>query len=394
MKKIKIFMIAGEPSGDVLGSKLMLAIKYQAQKIGKDIEFIGVGGVNMEKQGLNSIFPISDLSLMGFVEILPHLPKLLSRIKQTVVSILESEVSMVITIDSPDFCFRVIKKLNQNSLAKNIRKVHLIAPTVWAYRAKRAKKIAKFYDLLLAILPFEPPYFEKYGLETLFIGHPITENISQVYNQEQKSVINDFLQKFSLKDNDLKILVMPGSRVGEVKRILPEIIGAINILMETNPQIVILLPIIKKTEQLVREKLALCKARVILLNEDEKYQAFAACHLAIAKSGTNNLEIALAQLPMITIYKINFITHFIVKLMVKIKFANLINLILGYQLIPELLQKQCCAKQIALSAQNLINQPKIAQNQVAESQNVLKILGLNSVENPSQKAAKKILTYF
>jgi lipid-A-disaccharide synthase len=293
MKKIKIFIIAGEPSGDVLGGKLMAEIKQQSDAV----EFIGVGGTKMQEQGLNPIFPIDDLSLMGFVEVVPHIPKLLKRINQTVAAIIESKADMVITIDSPDFCFRVISKLNKNPLARKIKKVHFIAPTVWAYRENRAQKIAKLYDLLLVILPFEPPYFEKHGLETLFIGHPITENN---YNDGQ-----NLRQQYQIKDTDLVLCAMAGSRAGEVKRILPEIIGAINILAIQNPNLVVLMPVIKKTKQLVESYINECRAKMILIDEEQKYQAFKASNLAIAKSGTNNLEIAIAGLPMITICQFN-----------------------------------------------------------------------------------------
>ncbi len=381
--KIKIFIVAGEPSGDVLGGKLMAEIKQQSSVV----EFIGVGGTKMQEQGLDSIFPIDDLSLMGFVEIVPHIPKLLKRINQTVAAIIDNKVDMVITIDSPDFCFRAMQKLNKNPLAKEIKKVHLIAPTVWAYREKRAEKIAKLYDLLLAILPFEPPYFEKYGLETLFIGHPITENI---YTNNSKNL----RQQYKIKDDDLVICAMAGSRVGEVKRILPEIIGAINILAKKYSNLVVLMPIIKKTKLLVESYIDSSQVKVIVVDEDQKYQAFKASDLAIAKSGTNNLEIAIAGLPMVTIYKINPITHFFIAGMIKVKFANLINLILNRELVPELIQDNCCSKKIANVVENLISNPDLMQKQISESQNVLKILGLNTLESPSKKAAKKILSYF
>ncbi len=388
--RLKIFIIAGEPSGDVLGGKLMSALKDNSQK---EIEFVGIGGTKMEEQDLKSLFPISELSIMGFAEIVPHIPKLLGRIKQAADAIINSEAQIVITIDSPDFCFRVIKKLKQNHFSKNIKKVHLIAPSVWAYRPKRAEKIAKLYDLLLAILPFEPPYFERHGLETVFIGHPITENVFG-YELPIKSGNINFRKQNQIKDDDLLICAMSGSRIGEVKRILPEIIGGINLLAQKHPNLVVVIPIIERTRQIIQEHLQLFNVRTILITEDQKYPAFKASNLAIAKSGTNNLEIAIAQLPMITIYKINPITHFFVKRMVKIQFANLINLILNQELIPELLQDNCCAKKIASIAENLISNPQFAQRQISESQNVLKILGLNSKVSPSKKAALKILSYF
>jgi lipid-A-disaccharide synthase len=385
MEKIKIFIIAGEPSGDVLGGKLMAEIKQQAAGK-KVVEFVGVGGSRMTEQGLNSIFPIEELSVMGFAEVVPHIPKLLKRIKQTADEIVKSQANMVITIDSPDFCFRVIKKIAQENKAHKIKKVHFIAPTVWAYREKRAEKIAKLYDLLLAILPFEPPYFEKHGLETLFIGHPITEN-----NWE---ITENLREKYQIQKDAIVLCAMAGSRVGEVKRILPEIIGAANILAEQHPDLVVLLPTIKKTETLITASLGLFKSRTIILKEEEKYPAFKAANLAIAKSGTNNLEIAIAQTPMITIYKISPLTHFFIKGLIKVKFANLINLILNKELIPELIQDNCTAAKIAATAKNLLDNKELMAKQTSESQKILKILGLNSKITPSAKAAQKILSYF
>ncbi|MFT6220249.1 MAG: lipid-A-disaccharide synthase [Rickettsiales bacterium] len=385
---VKIFIIAGEPSGDVLGGKLMVAIKAESEN--QDIEFVGIGGKKMQEQGLESIFPISELSIMGFAEIVPHLPKLLKRIRQTAQDILDSQAQMVITIDSPDFCFRVIKKLSQNPNSKNIKKIHMIAPSVWAYRPKRAQKIAKLYDLLLAILPFEPPYFEKHGLETVFIGHPITEDSLNITQINKK----DFRVQNQIKDGELLICAMAGSRVGEVKRMLPEIIGAVNILAQKHRNLVIVMPTIQRTRSIIEEYLDQFQTRIILIDESQKYNAFKASNLAIAKSGTNNLEIAIAGLPMITIYKINPITHFIVKRLIKIKYANLINLILNRELIPELLQKKCVSVTIANCAMRLIENPNLAEMQISEGKKVLTLLGLNATETPSQKAAKKILTKF
>ena len=380
MKTKKIFIIAGEPSGDVLGGKIMAAIKAENPAV----EFVGIGGKNMQEQGLDSLFDIAELSIMGFLEVLPHIPKLLKRINQTAQNIIDSKADLVLTIDSPDFCFRVIKKIKNHA----IKKAHLIAPSVWAYREKRAQKVAKLYDLLLAILPFEPPYFEKYGLKTVFIGHPIVEGHYTVTTKQ----LLEFQQKQQIKEDDLIICATAGSRIGEVKRILPEIIKAANILAEKYSNLKILLPVIAKTKNLVEEHLNQFNCPVQIVEEDNKYLAFKSARLAIAKSGTNNLEIAIYQLPLITIYKINPLTHFLIKMMVKIKFANLINLILNRAVIPELLQNDCTGEKISQTANHLIANPKIAQNQIDEAKNVLKMLGLNAKIKPSKKAALEIVS--
>lgn len=378
----KIFIIAGEASGDLLGSKLIAELKSQNPQS----EFIGVGGKLMKEQGLTSIFPMEDLSVMGLFEILPHLPKLIKRINFTAAEIFRQQPDVVITIDSPDFCFRVIKKIQSE---KNIKKVHLIAPSVWAYRAGRAKKISKLYNLLLAILPFEPPYFEKYGLKTIFIGHPITENAPNLAN---KLTINlAFRAEKKISREDILLYVTPGSRNGEVTKIFPEFIEAINLLAKEKPNLKVLIPLADKTRNLVSEMSSKLEVEYFLIEKEQKEEALFASDFALAKSGTNSLEASLYKIPLIIAYKINVLTHFIVSRMIKIKFANLINLILNRELIKEMLQDDCQGQKIFFELRNLIENKEMAKNQVEESQAALKIMGLEFEQTPSQKAASEIL---
>jgi lipid-A-disaccharide synthase len=384
----KFFIIAGEASGDLLGSKLIAELKLQNPQS----KFIGIGGKLMQEQGLFSIFPMEELSIMGFVEIMPHIPKLLRRIKETAERIKQEMPDFVITIDSPDFCFRVIKKI-QNFAA--VKKIHLIAPSVWAYREGRAEKIAKLYDLLLAILPFEPPYFEKYGLKTVFIGHPIMENVPDFARKNSENL--QFRQKYSIKEDDLLICITPGSRNGEVAKIFPEFIGAINLLAQNllaqggERRLKAVIPLVDKTRALVSEMAKALKVEYFLIEKDEKNSAFFASNFALAKSGTNALELSLYRLPMIVAYKINFLTHFLLKRMVKIKFANLVNLILNEEVIPEMLQKNCNAEKIFHLLERLILDKNLVQKQITKSELALKMMGLGSVENPSRKAARVCL---
>lgn len=391
MSKVKLFIIAGEASGDVLGGKLIAQIKEQIKQNkdfkGKKLELYGVGGKNMKKAGLSSLFDMSQLSLMGFFEVLPHIPKLLKLIKQTAQEIIKVKPDIVVTIDSPDFCFRVIKKLNKSPITKKIQKVHFVAPTVWAYREKRAQKIAQLYDLLLVILPFEPPYFQKYGLKTKFIGHPITENKIEIKN-------NNFRKKHQIDDAQTLICLTPGSRVGEVKRILPPMIEAMTILAKKYQNLVIAIPVLPKTSNIIKELITEHDLKIILVEETEKLPLFASANIALAKSGTNTLEMAMYNLPMVITYKTNFLTYFLLKIMVKVKFVNLINLILNKEIIPELLQNDCKAKKLAHALDNLLQNPKQSALQISQSQKALKTLGLNAKENPSIKAAKEVINYF
>ncbi len=383
----KFFVIAGEASGDLLGSKLIYELKLQ----NPDSQFIGVGGKLMQEQGLVSIFPMEELAVMGFMEVVPHLFKLLRRIKQTAETIIREKPDFVITVDSPDFCFRVMKRLvdSRESIVDSFKKVHLIAPSVWAYREGRAEKISKLYDLLLAILPFEPPFFEKYGLKTVFIGHPLITNAPDF---SQKTEFNlAFRRKHKIAESDLLICVTPGSRVSEVQKIFPEFIGAINLLAAKFPQIKVAIPTVQKTRELVVEMAKSLKVEYFFVEDEEKKSLFFASDFAVAKSGTNAVEFSLYRIPMLIAYKINFLTHFIVKRMIKIQFANLVNLILNQEIIPEMLQKKCRAKKIAEVLEKLISDKSFAQTQMIKSELALKMMGLGSIDNPSQKAAKEIL---
>ncbi len=374
----KIFLIAGEASGDLLGSKLIKELKLQY----KDAEFIGVGGKLMKNQGLKSIFPMEDLSVMGFFEVLPHIFKLLKRIKETAQKIRDEKPDLIITIDSPDFNFRVMKKLQDFSSAK---KIHLIAPSVWAYREGRAKKIAKLYDLLLTILPFEPPYFTKYGLKAVFIGHPLVADFPDV-----SCANNDFRKNNKIADDEILLCLTPGSRVGEVKRIFPEFIKAVNLLAKKN-KLKVVIPLVEKTQATVEEMAKSLKVEYFFIEQSQKQSALFSTDFALAKSGTNTLEFSLYKIPMIIAYKVNFLTFVLAKLLLKVKFANLINLIANKEIIPEMIQQKCNAADIFIQLEKLIANKKLAEKQILESEASLRLMGLGVINNPSKKAVEEII---
>ncbi len=363
----KFFIIAGEASGDLLGSKLIREIKIAEP----DSTFVGVGGKLMQEQGLISIFPMEDLAVMGFVEVVPHIFKLLKRIKETAQRIILEKPDFIITIDAPDFNFRVMKKI----VGVSSKKIHLIAPSVWAYREGRAKKISKLYDLLFCILPFEPPYFEKYGLRTVFIGHPLCENIP------------DLAKK--IKTKNTVIAITPGSRRAEVKKIFPEFIEAINLLKTKIPNIKIVIPLVDKTKELVQEMAKTLQVEYFFIEKNEKEKMFLEADFALAKSGTNTLEFSLHKIPMIVAYKINWLSYFLIKLLIKIKFGNLINLIANREIIPEMLQWNCRGDRIYKVLKQLVENKEFAEKQINDSQEVLKIL-CGDV-NPSQRVVEEIL---
>ena len=353
MKK-KIFIIAGEKSGDLLGSKIL-------KKIDKNIfDIYGIGGEMMQNEGLNSLFPMEELSVMGIFEILPKIFKLLKRIKETANYIINLKPDVVLTIDSPDFCFRVMKLVKKLDINNNIKKVHFIAPSVWVHRKNRAKKIAKIYDLLFCILPFEPKYFEKYNLKTIFVGHPIFDTDSKEYDFNIKS------NNYNTNSNIITITV--GSRKSEVKRLLPIVINIINTLNKKhNFQYYILAT--NYTYDTILYELKKYKINYInvIKNNEEKNNIIKKSLLAIAKSGTNTLEFAGFSIPMVVIYKFNFLTNIIatiIKKKAEIKYATIINIINNKKIIPECLLKDCTENKILLEINKLIDNEELRIKQI------------------------------
>jgi lipid-A-disaccharide synthase len=376
---VKFFIIAGESSGDLLGSELIKELKTQYPSA----SFTGVGGELMQKQGLVSIFPITDLMVMGFAEVLPHLFKILSRIKQTVLAIKNHQPDYLITIDSPDFCFRVVKKIAKQQILK---KIHLVAPSVWAYRPQRAQKIAKLYDLLLALLPFEPPYFTKYGLKTVFIGHPILQKMPSQEQIQQNNL--QFRKDHNIDLQQTILLITPGSRMAEVKYLLPIFIEVVNQIWQQKPDLVVVLPITEKTQNIVPQMAKKIKPKCIFIDNLQKDLAFSASNFALAKSGTNTLEIAMHQTPMVVAYKTNIISYLIIKNLVKIKFANLLNLLQNKEIILELLQNNCQVNKIYSALTNLINNQNLAKQQITNCLISLKMM--QNQQNPMQIAVENI----
>jgi len=400
---MKIYIIAGEASGDIYGAKLIEQLKTMSPE---PIEFYGIGGDKMKEMGFSSLFDMSEISIMGFAEILPHLGNVLDRIDDTVEDIYSKQPDIVITIDSPGFCTRVAKRLRsgQDFLEKTLKKflskkkdrqpvdfqlfngklVHYVAPTVWAYKPQRAEKFARLYDHLLVILPFEPPYFKTVGLPCTYIGHPIVET-------QYPASGDAFKQKYNITDEQTVISLMPGSRRGEIQRLLPIFMEGVKLLtMAKNPVVVI--PTIPTLKDELEQMVASSSVKTIVVDSDEdKLASYKAASVGIIKSGTGSLEVALAGCPMVIGYKVNYISYRIIKKLVKIKYANLINLILDEEVIPELLQQYCTAYLIAQATDKLIDDYKLRDLQVVRGLEALKSMGLGEAENPSQRAAKAVL---
>lgn len=372
---LKIYLIAGEASGDNIASKLMNAIKNQ----NKNVEFYGIGGEKMQESGMNLLFPSQELSVMGFLEILPHIPKFIKRIKQTVKDIIKLQPDVVITIDSPGFSFRVAKKVKNHIKGKLI---HYVAPTVWAYKPDRAKKIAKIYDHLLVILPFEPKYFIKEGLDTSFVGHPAIENLKHTGREL-------FRKNHQISDNNLLVCLAPGSRPQEIKNLLPIFLKAVDYLQEKiDKKITVAIPTKPYLKSII-QTYTQNSPNILLISEKDKESLFSSSDLALTKSGTITTELAFYQMPMVIAHKVNSLSYWLLKRMIKIKYATIINLLADKELIPELLQEKCNSISIGEALYHT-TQPTNTNLWKQKIKEQLAKLQVNN-KTPSELAAKKIL---
>jgi len=376
----EIYIIAGEPSGDHLGARLMAALKAQT---GGEVRFSGIGGPEMAKQGLSSLFPMSELTVMGLAEVMPRLPNLVRRISETARHILRIIPDVVVTVDAPDFSLRVAKKIR----GKSIPLVHYVAPSVWAWKPGRAKKIAPILDHLMTLLPFEPPYFEREGLASTFVGHSILE--SDVAMGDGAA----FRSRHNIDPVAKLLTVLPGSRHSEVKFLLPAIFDAINHLDYSNLRVI--LPTVETLETEIKQAIAIwpeeiSKLVTIVIGEEAKIDAFAASDAAIAASGTVALELAMARVPYVTIYKFNALTAVIARRLIKTPFANIINVLLDREVVPELIQEACRGDLIASHISLFLAGDDSAGIQVASFEDAISRLQ-DGDQKPSDRAAEVVL---
>ena len=375
-----LFLIAGEPSGDALGARLMAAAK---RLTGGKVRFIGIGGERMTAEGLVSLFPMGELTLFGIFELLPHLPNLIRRIDQTVAEIVRLRPDVVVGIDSPGFTVRVAKKVRAAEPA--IPLVHYVAPTVWAWKPKRAAKYAAIYDHLLAVLPFEPPYFEKEGLACTFVGHSVVEGGAGKGNPAA------FRERHGITPAERIVAVLPGSRKGEVSRLLPDFRATLDLLRPTHPDLVAVVPTVATVRDRVAAAVADWPIRTLMVEGDvEKYDAFAAAEAALAASGTVALELALARLPTVIAYRLNPVTVALYRRLIRVKYVNLVNLMLDRMLVPELLQQDCRPDRLAAELERLLDDPTARQAQIDGVAEVARWLGQGDTP-PSERAARTIL---
>ncbi len=386
---MKIFIIAGEESGDILGADLMASLQTKYKK--HDFIFRGIGGTRMQAQGLSSLFPMQELSLMGIAEILPKVPHLLKRIRQAAESVETFQPDILMTIDSPDFSFRVAKQIKKRNLDVPL-KVHYVAPTVWAWRPGRAKKIAALYDAILCLFPFEPPYFKKEGMEAAFIGHPMSKLLEGITPEA-------FIKKYDLAECAAKVGVLFGSREGEISRMAETFIGAVKQITNEFENPCIICPTLphlrEKVDNIINTYKDDMTCRFLVTSDEgEKYQAMAACDVAVATSGTVGLELAVLGVPHVIGYKVNALTYEIGKRLITTKYAHLGNIILQEEIIPEFIQHDCTAENIAANILGML-EGNMLNSDLDESFRLIRqaIRGPDGA-SPSDVAADYIMSKF
>lgn len=381
---MKVFIVAGEPSGDRLGGALMAGLK----SLRPDITFEGIGGTDMAAEGLTSRFDMSELSVMGIAEILPKYRSLMARINETAQAVVDAKPDVMITIDSPDFSLRVAKRVKAVS---TIRTVHYVAPTVWAWRPGRAEKMAQFIDHVLALFPFEPPLMEAEGMACDFVGHPVVGE--KIASHREAAA---FRQAHEIGDAPL-LLVLPGSRRSEVAR-LSDVFGeAVAGFAKTHPEARVVIPAAGPVAEAVIAQTKDWTVRPIVLdprvgtradNVAMKRAAFAAADIALAASGTVSLELAAASLPMVIAYRMNWLSFRLIKAMALIDTVTLVNLVSDTRVVPEFLGPDCTPQKIAGGLEHVFAHPEEQKDAMALT---MERLGKGG-DAPGLRAARAVLS--
>ncbi len=346
-----------------------------------NVAFAGVGGAHMAVQGLTSLFPIKELALMGLLEVVPRLPRLRRRLRETLADIAARQPVVVVTIDSPGFTLRLLRAVSK----LGFRRVHYVAPQAWAWREGRVKRYPGLWDRLLCLLPFEPAFFAQHGVPAQFVGHPVLESGADCGDSER------FRDRHAIPAGEQVVTMMPGSRPTETARLLPIMGAALGILAQSRP-VVPVVPVAAPVAGSVREATANWRVQPILVIEaQEKYDAFAASAAALTKSGTSTLELALAGVPMLVTYRVNPVSAALARRMVKVRHASLLNLISGREVVPELLQQACTPERLAEALGRLLQDHASAAAQRGAFGEVMKLLAPGGGLLPSEAAADAIL---
>ncbi len=368
---MKIFLVAGEPSGDRLGAALMAGLR----ELSPGVEFAGVAGPLMQAQGMGSLFPMEELSIMGIAEVLPKYRHLKRRIREVAEAVISSDAGALVTIDSPDFGLRVAALVK--SARPGLRTIHYVAPSVWAWRPGRAAKMARHVDHVLALLPFEPPYMTAAGMTCDFVGHPVVA----------EALATDAERADFAGDGPL-VLALPGSRKGEVARLAPVLGDVLARLQHHHPALRVALPTVPGVADLVREVAAGWAVRPRIIEDaGQKRGAFAMADVAIAASGTVSLELAANACPMVIAYDMNPLTLWLMRRAALVDTVTLVNLVSDTRVVPEFIGNRCRADLIAPAVEAVLADPSA---QDAAMRLTMARLGMGG-EAPGLRAARSVL---
>ena len=372
----KIFVLTGEPSGDKLASKVISKLKIKEH----DIQYSCVGGSHLNSLGIKSIFDLKEITYIGFTSVLLNIFKIRNKINKTVEEIIKFNPDILFSVDSPDFTLRVAEKVKK--MNSKIKTIHYVAPQVWVWREGRVKKFKKFLDHILLLFDFEKKYFDKENIPNTFVGHPLLE-------QE----INNKVDLSSMILSDKKIIsIFSGSRLSEINLLLPILIDFIEMMNKKFNNFTFVFHATEESKDLIKNKINSEKLNNVDVVSDEniKSQILEKSVFAVSKSGTVSLEICKAKIPSIIIYKMNFLNYLIVKMLVKVKHANIINIINDKEIIPELIQKECNSREVYNSVVYFLRNPDLMKKQVNQCQKTLNYLknGLSS-----ENAANILLNY-
>jgi len=375
-----IFVIAGEPSGDALGGALIAALRRRA---GPGLRVAGIGGERMREEGITSLVPLGDLAVAGITEVLPRAATILRHVRETVAVIRAARPDAVVTIDSSGFNWRIAHALRRRG--ERLPLIHYVAPMVWAWRAGRARRVARWYDHLLVLLPFEPPYFERVGLACTHVGHPVIDSGAD------KGAGDRFRAAHAIAPETVVLSVLPGSRGGEVRRLMPIFGETLRRLEAAIGEFRVVVPTVENVAELVSVGVREWPgAPIVLRGVEAKYDAFAASRAALAASGTVALELAMARVPMTVAYRLNPLTEALLDRILKVRQVNLINLILGRTVVAEHLRGDCTPERLAATLVELIRDERVRAAHREGYDAAMRLLGAGGVP-PSLKAADTIL---
>ena len=373
----KIFVLTGEPSGDKLASTIISKLKIE----NSEIEYLSVGGSNLKKIGIESIFDLKDITYLGFTSVLLNIFKIRNKINTTVDEILRFNPDILFSVDSPDFTLRVVEKVKK--INNNIKTIHYVAPQVWVWRKNRVKRIKKFIDHMLLLFNFEKKYFDQENIKNTFVGHPLIEK-----KDNAKITLDNLISK------DKKIIsLFPGSRKSETNVLLPILLDFIKLMNKKNFNYSFVFHATDENREFIINKIknTILDNIDVVSDENMKDQVLSNSIFAVSKSGTISLQISSANIPSIIIYKLSFINFMIFKLLVNVKFANIINIINNKEVIPELLQKECNAEEIYKTVTYFLKNPELIKKQLIDCRKTLE--GIKSKSSSSSEAASILSNY-